>query len=188
MEQNSQYREGLLVQLKESYGRVVYTYTSHLKQVNSLEKKLKIIKYCQIVLSAFSTGGFLGAIITDENAYTVVAGFFSAILLAFNLFFKNFNIENEIKQHILAADELWLIREKYVSLMTDFDILSDENIMFTRDTLLQETYEIYKKTPKTNSKSYERAQAALKNEEEQFFTNEEFNQMLPDHLRKSSKS
>ena len=33
MEQNSQYRENLLIQLKESYGRVVYTYTSHLKQV-----------------------------------------------------------------------------------------------------------------------------------------------------------
>ena len=44
MEQNSQYREKLLIQLKDTYGRVVYTYTSHLKQVNSLEKNLKIIK------------------------------------------------------------------------------------------------------------------------------------------------
>ena len=188
MEQNSQYREKLLIQLKDTYGRVVYTYTSHLKQVNSLEKNLKIIKYCQIVLSALSTGGFLGAIITNENAYTVVAGFFSTVLLAFNLFFKNFNMENEIKQHILAADELWHIREKYISLMTDLDILKNEDIISIRDTLLQKTYEIYKKTPKTNSKSYRKAQEALKNEEEQFFTNEELNQMLPSHLRKSSKS
>lgn len=73
-----------------------------------------------------------------------------------------------MKQHILAADELWLIREKYVSLMTDFDILSTEDIISTRDTLLQETYDIYKKTPKTNSKSYTEAQEALKNDEEQF--------------------
>lgn len=188
MEQNSQYRENLLMQLKESYGRVVYTYTSHLKQVNSLETNLRGIKYCQIILSALSTGGFLGAIITNQSIYTVVAGFFSTISLAFNLFFKNFNIENEIKQHILAADELWLIREKYVSLMTDFDILNNADIMSARDVLLQETYEIYKKTPKTNSKSYRKTQEALKKEEEQFFTNEELNQMLPSHLRKSSKS
>lgn len=184
MEKNSQYREKLLIQLKNNFGRVVYTYTSHLKQVNSLERNLKIIKYSQIVLSAFSTGGFLGAIITNKNVCTVVAGIFSTVLLAFNLFFKNFTPENEIKQHILAADELWLIREKYVSLMTDFDILSTEDIISTRDTLLQKTYEIYKKTPKTNSKSYMKAQKALKNEEEQFFTNEELNQMLPSHLRK----
>lgn len=43
-----------------------------------------------------------------------------------------------------------------------------------------------KKTPKTNSKSYTEAQKALKNEEEQFFTNEELNQMSPSHLRKNS--
>lgn len=81
--------------------------------------------------------GFLGAIITNENVCTVVAVFFSTVLLTFNLFFKNFNPENEIKQHILAADELWLIREKYVSLMTDFDILSNKDIISTRDSLLQ---------------------------------------------------
>lgn len=74
------------------------------------------------------------------------------------MFFKNFNPENEIKQHILAANELWLIREKYVSLMTDFDILSNEDIISTRDSLLQKTYGIYKKTPKTNSRSYMKAQ------------------------------
>lgn len=162
MEQNSQYREKLLIQLKNSFGRVVYTYTSHLKQVNFLERNLKIIKYSQIVLSACSTGGFLVAIITNKNVCTVVAGIFSTVLLVFNLFFKNFNPENEIKQHILAADELWLIREKYVSLMTDFDILSNEDIISTRDSLLQKTYEIYKKTPKTNSRSYMKAQEALK--------------------------
>lgn len=42
MEQNSQHRAGLLIQLKEAYGKVVYTYTSHLKQVNSLENRLKL--------------------------------------------------------------------------------------------------------------------------------------------------
>ena len=58
MEQNSHYRESLFVQLKEAYGKVVYTYTSHLKNVNSLERYLKRIKYSQIIFSALSTGGF----------------------------------------------------------------------------------------------------------------------------------
>ncbi|ENZ6560176.1 MULTISPECIES: hypothetical protein [Enterococcus] len=39
---------------------------------------------------------------------------------------------------------------------------------------------------KTNSKSYESAQKALKSEEEQFFTEEELDKMLPEHLRKKS--
>lgn len=42
-----------------------------------------------------------------------------------------------MKQHFLATDELWLIREKYVSLMTDFDILSTEDRISTRDILIK---------------------------------------------------
>lgn len=41
-----------------------------------------------------------------------------------------------MKQHFLATDELWFIREKYVSLKTDFDILSTEDIISTRDRYL----------------------------------------------------
>lgn len=38
MEQNSQYREYLLIQLNNTFGRVVYTYTNHLKKVNPLKR------------------------------------------------------------------------------------------------------------------------------------------------------
>ena len=72
--------------------------------------------------------------------------------------------------------------------MTDFDVLDDNAIVSMRDSLLNETYSIYKKSPKTNSRSYSKAQKALKDNEEQFFSNEELNQMLPSHLRTSSKS
>ena len=79
--------------------------------------------------------------------------------------------------------------EKYISLMTDFDILKNEDIISIRDTLLQKKPMKYiKKLLRQILKSYRKAQEALKNEEEQFFTNEELNQMLPSHLRKSSKS
>lgn len=183
MGQNFQYRDELLLQLKESYGRVVYTYTTHLKKVNSLKINLKRIKYGQIGLSAISSGGFLSYIVMDKQAFNTLGGIFSVILLAFNLFFKNFNIEEEIKQHMVASDELWLVREKYISLMTDFKLLSNEEIANRRDLLQEEVYKIYKKSPKTDLKSYKKAQQALKSEEEQFFTNEELNKMLPAHLR-----
>lgn len=49
---------------------------------------------------------------------------------------------------------------------------------------MNKTHEAYKNAPKTNSKSYESAQKALKSEEEQFFTEEELDKMLPEHLRK----
>ncbi|MCR0367253.1 hypothetical protein MKD15_20865 [[Clostridium] innocuum] len=50
---------------------------------------------------------------------------------------------------------------------------------------MDESSEIYGAAPLTDGKSYAAAQAALKTNEEQFFTQEELNKMLPAHLRKN---
>lgn len=187
MEHNTTHRDGLLVQLREASGRVIYTYTTHLKMMNHLNEKNCIIKYAQICLSAISTGGFLGAIITNQIVLTCIGGLFSTALLALNLFFKDFNLIEEIKQHRIAADNLWMIREDYISLLTDFPVLCDEEIIAKRDSLQLRVFEIYKLSPKTDRKSYTEAQNALKSEEEQFFTPEEIDKMLPSHLRDNSR-
>lgn len=76
-----------------------------------------------------------------------------------------------------------MLREKYISLLTDFCILDENKIVDLRDDLQVQTYEIYKQSPKTDTKSYGDAQKALKYEEEQIFTYEELDKMLPLHLR-----
>jgi len=100
-----------------------------------------------------------------------------------NLYFKDFNLSDEIKQHQVASDRLWLIREKYISLLTDMNELSVEEIKIIRDELQDAVSEVYSSSPKTDSKSYKQAQNALKNEDEQFFKSEEIDKMLPEHLR-----
>lgn len=177
-------KEKLNLQLREAYGRVTYTYTAHLKFMNRLDNKNQYLKYLQIILSAISTGGFLGTIILNEIILTFIAGLVSAVSLTLNLFFKNFKLDEEAKQHQVASDKLWLIREKYVALLTDLDILSIKEVMKARDELRNETHELYVDSPKTNKKSYSDAQKALKKEEEQFFSENELDQMLPAHLRK----
>lgn len=105
-----------------------------------------------------------------------------------NLYFKNFNLAEEAKNHQIIADKLWLIREKYISLLTDLNRLSINDITNERDKLMNETHEIYINAPKTDSTSYKLALKALKSEEEQFFSEEELDKMLPDHLRKKGSN
>ncbi len=189
MEQNSQtHKDALWHQISEAYGRVVYTYTTHWKTVDRLVKRNRHLKYAQIILSAISTGGFIGSLITNEVILTCVGGIFSTVLLALNLYFKDFNANSEIAQHFATANALWTIREDYISLLTDMPILSEEDICEKREKLKRKTAEVYKTAPKTDFKDYKSAQNALKNEEEQFFSVEELNQMLPMHLRKDNKN
>jgi len=185
MDQNSHHKKALDDQIRDSYGRVTYTYTTHQKATARLVLKNKAIKYIQIALSAISTGGIIGSLITNEYVLTCVGGLFATALLVINLFFKEFNLSEEIKQHRIASDNLWCIREQYISLLTDASVLSSEEIVSRRDELQNKTCEIYKQSPKTDAKSYAAAQRSLKEEDEQYFSDAELDKMLPKSLRKS---
>jgi len=180
------HKEDLKVQVREAYGRLVYTYTTHLKQIELLTKKNQKIKCWQIGLSAISTGGFLSAVITNQIILAWIGGIVSTILLGVNLFFKEFNLAEDIRKHRTIADDLWIVRERYISLLTDFNVLEEEAIMQKRDELQERTAEIYKVAPSTNSKSYVAAQTALKKDEEQLFEASEIDKILPEHLREGN--
>ncbi|NKC68050.1 SLATT domain-containing protein [Vagococcus fluvialis] len=187
---NKEQKEKLRTQLREAYGRVTYAYTTQLKAVDlinnkntDMQIKNNTMKVWQIILSAVSTGGILTTIIFDEKLLAFFASILSACSLGLNLYLKNFEFDKMAKIHKNTANELWFIRERYVSLLTDLDSLSIEQIKNIRDSLQVESYTIYKTAPKTDSTAYTLAQNALKDEEEQFFTNEELDKMLPQHLR-----
>lgn len=184
---NQSHKEALETQIREAYGRLVYTYTTHLKQAERLTNRNRYVKYWQIGLSAVTTGGILTAIISNQVLLTWLSGIVSTILLGLNLYIKDFNLADDIRQHRSTADGLWIIREKYVSLLTDLETLNEEKIISIRDKLQEQTAEIYKSAPVTDVKSYNAAQKALKEDEEQFFTASEIDKMLPEHLRKSPK-
>ncbi|WP_233699689.1 SLATT domain-containing protein, partial [Pediococcus acidilactici] len=159
-------KKSLEIQLREAYGRVTYSYTTHLKQEDRLISKNKLLKFIQIGLSALTTGGLLCKIFTNNNFLTIFAGLCSTISLGLYLYFKNFDLAGEAKNHQNIADKLWLVREIYVSLLADLNRLSINDITNKRDTLMHENHEIYISDSKTDSKSYILADRALKSEEE----------------------
>lgn len=188
MEQNSlSHKQKLYQQIQEQYGKLLYTYTCHLKKASALKKEWNRYKWVQIILSAISTGGFIATVVTDQAKLAWIGGIVSTLLLIINGYLKDKDYAVEQKAHTDTASKLWPLRESYLSLMTDFDDLTDDTIVSRRDDLMEKTAKIYETAPQTDEKAYAAAQDALKNKEEQFFTQEELNVILPIHLRKTSK-
>lgn len=187
MERNSQNSPGykLESQIREAYGRIVYTETCHNKKIENLLNLNNRIKLWQIILSAISTGGFIGVVFSNEKLLTLISSVVSLLLLILNVYAKNFNLISEIEEHKKASDILWKIREEYVSLLTDFDFLTHEEIIKKRDDLQKRTNEVYKNSPRTDKESYREAQKALKTEQEQTFSEHEIDVMLPNSIRRN---
>ncbi|WP_297522480.1 SLATT domain-containing protein [uncultured Clostridium sp.] len=190
MERNSRVSQGykLESQIREAYGRVTYTQTCHDKKINKLLRVNENIKIAQIILSAMTTGSFLVTIISSEKVSAIIGAFLSLLLLILNTYVKNFNLAEISQKHQKASDLLWKIREEYVSLLTDFEILEMEEIMLKRDELQNRTAKVYRNSPRTDSKSYAEAQKALKTEEEQTFSEKEIDVMLPNSIRRCNRN
>lgn len=119
MEEKYNYLED---QIRECYGRVVYTHKTHEKISEIFLRNLSILKNIQILLLTLSTGSFLTSTLGDSSIGTYVGSLISAILLLINTYLKNYDLGSLAQQHKQAASEIWYVRERYLSLLTDLKI------------------------------------------------------------------
>ena len=178
------YEKNVYNQIEEAFGKVVYTYTTHIIQAKRIQKINRRLKWVQIILSAVSAGGFLGTIVTDTTALAWIGGLCSTILLVLTSYFKDMDLTEKQNQHLDISNQLWLLREDYLSLLIDFPVLDITIVVEKRELLKERASKIYAEAPITDEKSYKLAQQALQKRESQYFTRNELNMILPQNLRK----
>lgn len=182
-------RQILEGQLRECYGRVVYSHKTHEKCADILLTHLSRVKFVQIALSALTTGGCLVAVLgKDDKTGAIVGTIMSTLLLALNTYTKNYDLGEAAQKHRQAASDLWLIRENYLSLLTDLRMREKplEQLQQQRDSLLEHLHKVYSGAPSTNLEAYQKAQEALKTLEDMTFADSEIDAFLPKELKRGT--
>jgi DNA repair ATPase RecN len=172
-------------QIRELYGRVVWTHKTQEKCADILLQRHKYLKIIQITISALTTTGILVSVFGDDKTIGIISAVLSAILFGINAYTKDYDLGEISQKHSNSASELWNIRESYLSLLTDIkaDRLTLEEIIEKRESLQVELQNTYKGAPRTINEAYKKATKALKLNEELTFSNEEINNLLPVELR-----
>ena len=186
MEPNSQIKI-IEAQVRECFGRVVWSNKTHEKCADILLKRNNFIKISQIVLSALTSTGVLVAVFGENKTVGIITAVISALMFGLNAFVKGHDFGELAQKHSDAAADLWDIRETYLSLITDINAntLSIEEITERRNVIQVKLSSIYKGSPRTISKAYKAATKALKLNEELTFSVSEIDMLLPLELRKS---
>jgi hypothetical protein len=184
METTSQI-EILRSQIRELYGRVVWTHKTQEKCADIVWKRHMQIKVTQIVLSALTTTGIFVTIFGDNQLVGILTAVISTLLFGLNTYTKDYDLGEISQKHATAATELWNIREDYLSLLTDIETnsLSIDEIKKKRDCFQELLFNTYKGAPRTLNAAYKQATKGLKSDEEMTFSNEEIDKLLPDQLR-----
>jgi hypothetical protein len=181
-------RDILEAQLRECYGRVVYSHKTHEKCADILLARLSRIKLAQIILSALTTAGFVAAIFGSGLIGTVLGLIVSTVLLALNAYTKDYDLGEIAQKHKQAACDLWFVRESYLSLITDIRMKKRamEPIEQDRDKLMTRLHSVYSGAPSTTYPAYRKAQEALQKYEDMTFTDKEIDAFLPTLLKRAA--
>lgn len=179
-------RQILEGQLRESFGRVVYSHKTHEKCADILLERLSRIKLWQIILSAITTGGFVSTFFGAGEIGAGIGVLVSTTLLVINAYTKNYDLGELAQKHKQAANDIWLIREKYLSLITDLSMGERPlgGLQKERDVLIEDLHSVYTGAPSTTFQAYKKAQEALKRNEDMTFSDEEIDAFLPKELKR----
>lgn len=177
-------------QIRELYGRVIYTHKTHEKCADVLKMRSDCIKLIEILLSAATTTTILVVLFGDGKVFQLVAAICSTALLALSLYSKDFNLLAIAEKHKQAALDILEIREKLLSLLVDIRIGNKEieHLQQKRDDLNEELINTYRGAPKTINKAYKIASNALQKNEEFTFSDAEIDKFLPENLRKTTNA
>lgn len=181
--------EALEQQIRECFGRVVYTHKTQEKCADLILKQHKTLKLLQIILSAIVTTSLLFKLFGNQNWALMLGVILSTLMFGINMYTKDYDLGKISEKHTNAANDLWDIRESYLSLLTDIRTkkLTIDEIIVIRDELQNRTLNTYMSAPRTNNKAYKIASEALKQYEEYTFSDKEIDAFLPKALHKSEK-
>lgn len=173
-------------QLRECFGRVVYSHKTHEKCADLLLSKLSRIRIWQMVLSAATTGGLVVGIVGKNQAGTIAGLVISTVLLVLNAYTKDNDDGALAQKHRKTGNDLWLIRERFCSLLVDVAMKEKpmEKLQEQRDELIEQLHAAYAAAPSTNSAAYKQAQDALQKNEDMTFSDEEIDAFLPKELKR----
>ena len=180
----------ILFQVRESFGRVVYSHKVHEKQADICFCKHRRLQGVLAVLTAIGSVTFLTEVVgllANRTLASLTTSLVALLVTWASLGAKTFNYSEEAEAHRATASQLWNVRESYISLITDLTSgdISSVDAQARRDELQEKAYAIYSTAPRTSGRAFKRAQQGLKSNEEMTFSPYEIDLFLPKALRLS---
>ena len=185
METSSLLNDPLHSQLRELYGRMVYTHKTQEKESDRASARLLYWQNAQLILSSMSATGVLATIWGDCVVIKIATAVISAILFGISAYLKNCDFGGRARCHAEAAAFLWDARERYLTMIVDLQSgkCDRSEICERRDELQTKLAAFFKSAPRTTAKSYQQASIALHKNDEFTFVDEEIDRFLPESLR-----
>jgi len=143
--------------LRINFGLVAQNYTVHAQAAERLAAFALKARITTLALFALATGSILLNLIRPAREYQIAAALIAAGAFVVQVVTVAYHVEARVYSHRLLAHRLWLMCERYRSLLTEIHdgLLDHATILHRRDVLSEEVHTIYEQGFPIDQQAYE---------------------------------
>ncbi|MGM9321477.1 SLATT domain-containing protein [Deinococcus aquaticus] len=160
----------LYIQIKKLYGNTIYSHKTQEKQADLLNDAFHKISLANQVLAGLTTGSLILAIFSGTRWETILGSLFGTVNFIITMRLQAVNFPKLSSNHSKAAQNIWSVRERLNSLLTDMHdgAVTAEIVREKRGEVLHDLNTIYADAPRTTPRAFAAAQAALQGSEHNY--------------------
>jgi len=175
----------LLEMVRQTFASVVWTHKIQEKQADIYNERHEFIETVNIVIVSVTACGIISLVFTDQLWVKIGASLLSLATIGISVYDKTFNLRDSGARHKIAANKLLAIRNELLRVIADVHVHKEsvDAIKSRYQEIMVRLSEVYSEIPTTTNKAVERANEALKTNEEFTYSDEEIDRFLPPALR-----
>ncbi|MEW2483380.1 SLATT domain-containing protein [Mycobacterium sp. NPDC049093] len=178
-----------LADLRDAYGRLVYTHKTHEKMAEMKSWRLGAMKIINIVILALTLSAVIADLLSEESdpwfsAVKVLSVSSAAIALIYAFVQLSFDPGGDAVRFRDSAKLFLALRDAYGSLIVDGKSGADlDELRVKRDELAKRKSEVEASSPQTTKRGYKKACQALSGAESVTLTADDITRIFPAELR-----
>jgi hypothetical protein len=180
----------LLDHLRLTFGHVVHRHRAHTKRAHATARWHRSMQGAEALSMIAVTILAARAAFGGSEAYATAAAIVAVLALATLVVHLTFDLDRSAQAHAACASRLWMIRERYRSLLSDLrdGVIGIDVARRQRDLLMEELHAIYESAPPTDPQAYRTAGETVAATDDGALTDEEIDLFLPTSLQKPRNS
>lgn len=173
-------------QIRQIFASVVWSHKIQEEQADIYRNRYNTLETIKIAASSITSAGIISIIFVDGFWLKIITAILSMVSIAVNTYYKTFNLVNMANEHKQTALKLLRLREKLICLLCDIKMqkINEEDVISTRDELLEELMNAYDKSRDATSDAVAKASEHLKKRGDLTYSDEEIDSFLPIYLKK----
>ena len=185
MEHKTEKYEKLLSSVRQQFASVVWAHKIQEKQAEIYANNYNWCEFANILSASLTSCGIIGCFFREGMPLKIATAILSFITIFCASYIKSFDFKQQSADNKRAANELVVIRNKMLQVITDLHMMERDiqDIEGDVKTITQRLNKLYVEAPATTNKAVDAAKKALLVKKDYTFNDEEIDRFLPPKLR-----